>query len=72
MKPESLVIAGQHTAVNTFSSLVLTIKARSSAHIQVVKIHFRVKADSRKIAKYREVFGGGSGCKKQPRAKKMN
>ena len=32
MKPESLVIAGQHTAVNTFSSLVLTIKARSSAY----------------------------------------
>ena len=32
LKLELLVIAGQHTAVNTFSSLVLTIKARSSAY----------------------------------------
>ena len=39
MKPESLVIADQHAAVNTFSSLVLTIKARSSAFFQMVKIH---------------------------------
>ncbi len=27
VKPESVVIVGQHTTVNTFSSLVLTIKA---------------------------------------------
>jgi len=33
LKPESLVIADQHAAVNTFSSLVLTIKARSSTYI---------------------------------------
>ena len=32
MKAESLVIADQHAAVNTFSSLVLTIKAHSSAY----------------------------------------
>ena len=38
MKPESLVIADQHAAVNTFSSLVLTINARSSLIDQGVKI----------------------------------
>ena len=32
MKLESLVIAGQHTAVNTFSSLVLKIKCARQRH----------------------------------------
>ena len=48
MKLESLVIAGQHTAVNTFSSLVLTIKAHSSAHIYAVQI--RASGSSPEVA----------------------
>ncbi|MEK7131439.1 MAG: hypothetical protein AAB797_01735, partial [Patescibacteria group bacterium] len=62
------VIADQHAAVNTFSSLVLTIKARSSLIFQTVKIRFSlsVREHSRKIVSCREARGEGSGGKKQP------
>ena len=43
MKLESLVIVGQHTTVNTFSSLVLTINVPSSYVFQSVKIGPRLK-----------------------------
>ena len=54
--------------MNTFSSLVLTINAHSSAHLYAVKI--RASLSSGSVAEgqsiTREGYGGGPGRKKQP------
>ena len=70
MKPESLVIAGQpHRGEYVLKPCTHNKSAQQRAYLSGLNPLSLIKS-SRKIAEHREVFGGGSGCKKQPRAKK--
>ena len=67
LKPDLLVIGDQNAPVNTFSDLVLTIKAPSSFLFKRVKISSSDSSSERswKVVAFREERGEGPGNKMQ-------